>query len=239
MIWVLIPVYNEAEGIPKMLKETRNAIAAFGEFRLVLVDDGSTDETRIAIQRELQENDQLISLEHNSGPGAAFLAGFEFILQNATSRDSVLSLEGDGTADLSSLSAMFESLKNHDLVLASVYLNENGFSKTSFWRMGLSQLANGLSRWYLDLPQRTLTSFYRLWSLEILQKMQEKYPRLIDEPGFICQVELLYKARLLNAKIVEIPTRVYSDRRIGKSKMKLVKTAISHLKFLIGSNKYK
>jgi len=239
MIWVLIPVFNEAAGIPSMLEELRESLISHGAFSLVLVDDGSTDHSKEVIQNSLSNSDYSIHLGQNMGPGSAFLAGFEFILKLAENKDSILTLEGDGTADLSSLSEMFIALKTYDLVLASVYLNTNGFSKTSAWRMFVSKMANGISRNYLGLPQKTLTSFYRLWSVELLRKMKFRFPNLIEEQGFICQVELLFKAKLVNAHIIEIPTRVFSDKRIGKSKMKLLKTAISHLRFLSKINKFK
>lgn len=239
MIWVLIPVFNEAEGISSFLKALRTSLIPFGKFSIVLVDDGSSDHSKQVIQNKLLPSDYSIHFEHNKGPGAAFLEGFEFILKKAHYDDSILTLEGDGTCDLNSLKAMFEELKSCDLVLASVYLTTNGFSKTSAWRMFVSKMANGISRSYLKLPHKTLTSFYRLWRVELVRKIKLSYPHLIEEPGFICQVELLYKAKLVGAKIVEVPTRVFSDKRIGKSKMKLINTAISHLRFLLKSNKFK
>ncbi|UCG26489.1 MAG: glycosyltransferase, partial [Chloroflexota bacterium] len=46
MIWVLFPAFNEAEALPKLLPKVNQALIDHGEpFRLVVVDDGSTDAT--------------------------------------------------------------------------------------------------------------------------------------------------------------------------------------------------
>jgi dolichol-phosphate mannosyltransferase len=128
---------------------------------------------------------------------------------------------------------MLDALHKEDQVLASVYLKGGGFSRTTWYRVGLSNLANGITRLALRLPFRTLTSFYRAYRWDALKKIADRFDPLIEETGFICQVELLRKSRLAGLKILEIPTRVYSERRIGKSKMKLIKTAVEHLRFLL------
>ena len=162
-----------------------------------------------------------------------------YFLKQASQDDLLLTLEGDGTADLSSLPEMIKQIENADLILASVYLEGGGFSKTSALRLMISHAANTLSRLWLGMPYRTLTSFYRLWRYPALNKLNKEFSPLIEARGFICQVELLYKSHLLKQRILEVPTRVYSERRKGASKMKLLKTALSHVSFLLKSRKYK
>ena len=162
-----------------------------------------------------------------------------YFLKQASQDDLLLTLEGDGTADLSSLPEMIKQIENADLILASVYLEGGGFSKTSALRLMISHAANTLSRLWLGMPYRTLTSFYRLWRYPALNKLNKEFSPLIEATGFICQVELLYKSHLLKQRILEVPTRVYSERRKGASKMKLLKTALSHVSFLLKSRKYK
>ncbi len=239
MIWVLAPVYNEANGIIDFIETTSAFLQNITEYRLVLVDDGSSDQTAAIARDAVRENDVVLSLGKNSGPGKAFEKGMLFFLEHAAQDDLLLTLEGDSTADLSSLSEMIQQIEHADLILASVYLEGGGFSKTSALRLMISHAANTLSRWWLGLPFKTLTSFYRLWTYKALAEISEKYQPLIEAHGFICQVELLYKSHLLMHRIKEVPTRVYSELRKGKSKMKLLKTALSHLSFLLKSRKYK
>lgn len=233
-IWVLLPVFNEAEEIIGWLTSIKLSCQEFGEVQFVLSDDGSTDGLENAISNwDEKTNCVILGDGLNRGPGAAFDLGFRYILKHGNSADLVVTLEADGTADLSMLPNMLDALKEKDQVLASVYLEGGGFSRTTWYRVGLSNIANGLTRLVLRLPFKTLTSFYRAYRWDALKTLADRFDPLIEETGFICQVELLHKSQLSGLRIAEIPTRVYSERRIGKSKMKLIKTAFQHLRFLM------
>jgi dolichol-phosphate mannosyltransferase len=231
--YFLIPVFNEAENIPVLIENLRREGQKLGNFKLVFVDDGSTDNTPVVI-RGYSNMDDIISLgtPKNQGPGMAFQIGFDWLLEHAEKQAFVFTLEGDNTADLTTLPLLIDALSESDLVLASVYSPGGSFSNTNFWRLGMSKLANLMTRYLLGIRQQTLTSFYRGWRLEFLAKMNTQFQPLILESGYICQVELLYKAKQAGARISEIPTRLHSDRRIGKSKMKLIFTAFQYGGFI-------
>ncbi|MCB0820799.1 MAG: glycosyltransferase [Bacteroidetes bacterium] len=241
MIWLLAPVFNESENVSALIKSVSLQHTKGLPFAWIVVDDGSKDATVQTARQNLHDEDVIIELHNNRGPGKAFEAGMHYFLEYAKKDDLLLTLEGDGTADLESLAEMLhvKHEKNADLVLASVYLQGGGFSRTSALRLLISHAANALSRFWLGMPYRTLTSFYRLWTFSALERLHKVYQPLIDSPGFICQVELLYKSHLLQQQIFEVPTRVYSERRKGNSKMKLIKTALSHIQFLLQSRKYR
>lgn len=239
MIWVLAPVFNEASGIKNFIETSSAFLQNIADYRLILVDDGSSDQTAAIAGDAVNVNDVVLRLDKNSGPGKAFETGMYYFLKHASQDDLLLTLEGDGTADLSSLPEMIKQIENADLILASVYLEGGGFSKTSALRLMISHAANTLSRRWLGMPYKTLTSFYRLWSYPALNQLNKKFNPLIEAKGFICQVELLYKSHLIKHKILEVPTKVYSDRRKGPSKMKLISTALAHISFLLKCRKYK
>lgn len=238
VIWILAPVYNEAEGIKDFIENTSNFLDEKYQFQFILIDDGSQDDTYNIAKKALTGNSIIIKLEKNVGPGKAFEIGIKHFLHHASEKDYLLTLEGDNTADLETIPQMLKEMNRADLVLASVYLKGGGFRQTSIWRMILSRMANQISRLLLNLPFNTLTSFYRLWNFQILKKLNEAYSPLVEAKGFICQVELLYKAKVSGAQITEVPTRVLSDQRKGVSKMKLLNTAFEHLKFIFASNKF-
>jgi hypothetical protein len=70
----------------------------------------------------------------------------------------------------------------------------------------------------------------------LIKKIKEKYGIIIKEPGFISMIEILIKSIKLNSSIIEVPMILKSNKRIGKSKMKILKTMISYLKFLFKKN---
>ena len=72
---VIVPVYNEASTIREILRQVR-AVGLAHE--IVVVDDGSTDGTREALEAEASEPGTIVVLQdRNQGKGAAVRAGFE------------------------------------------------------------------------------------------------------------------------------------------------------------------
>ena len=76
---IVIPVRNEASNVPTLYRELTDTLEAFGRpYELIIVDDGSTDES-FAVMAALQGSDprlRVIRFRRNFGQTAAFAAGF-------------------------------------------------------------------------------------------------------------------------------------------------------------------
>jgi dolichol-phosphate mannosyltransferase len=237
MIYFLIPVYNESENLPELSKNLISFSAEEDKF-YVFVDDCSTDGTVSRLRELFPENKlQVIEKDKNGGPGDSFNRGFNWILQHSNDdNDKVVTVEGDNTSDLEILPVMLANSKmGFGLVLASVYAQGGGFDKTSAFRKIISFMANMIFRALFDLKVLTMSSFYRVYSLNLLKRVKNKFDNIIEEKGFICMLEVLLKSIKCNAKIIEVPMVLKSDKRVGKSKMKIFKTTISYLKFLFSN----
>ncbi len=102
-ISLVVPVYNEAEIIADTLAAfTRELSGVCRDFEIIVVDDGSTDDTA-AILRRISENNARIKVVYNpvnEGSGASVWKGFksagkELIISNFADRPFALSdLEG-------------------------------------------------------------------------------------------------------------------------------------------------
>lgn len=239
MIYVLIPVYNEEKNIENLANELKNLISDQNIF-LVFSDDGSNDKSLTFIAEYFKNQSfKIISDGVNRGPGAAFNKGFEWILSDSKSdKDIIVTLEADCTSDIDLLPKML-AINNlgFDLVLASVYAQGGGFDDTTFLRRFLSSVANLMYRFLFKVNVLTLSSFYRVYSISILKKIKSKYDKIITENGFICMLEILLKGINCKASIIEVPMILQSKKRIGKSKMKLLKTSFQYLKFLWNFNR--
>lgn len=238
MIYFLVPVYNEVENLSELIQTFKNSLVE-EERTYIFVDDGSSDGTQDLIHKLLKgEKYHLLQNPGNQGPGYSFNSGFNFILNdlNALDSDAVFTIEGDNTSDPSLLPIMFNLYKmGFGLVLASPYAQGGGFDQTSFFRKLSSFSANLILRLWFDVKILTLSSFYRLYSVESLRKIQSKYPTLIKETGFISKVEILIKAIRVNVRMIEVPMMLYSEKRKGKSKMKVFKTMLSYIRFFVKS----
>ncbi len=235
MIYFLIPVFNEESNIEILAPSLKTCLPEENKY-FVFVDDYSSDNTVNVINEFFSHtNFKVITKEKNFGPGHSFNIGFEWIIENSTSdNDIIVTLEGDNTSDLSILKNMVEISKlGFDLVLSSVYAQGGGFDQTSFWRKTTSLVANAFMRFFFDIKVLTLSSFYRVYKISLLNRIKLKYDFIIEEPGFISMIEILVKSINIKASIIEFPMVLSSKKRIGKSKMKVLKTAISYFKFLI------
>lgn len=240
MIYFLIPVYNEAVNIEGLKKEFSITLPDKEKF-FVFVDDCSTDNSVNTIHQHFKNmNYHIIEKEVNKGPGDSFNLGFEWILTNTTNESEIIvTIEGDNTSDLSILSDLISiSSLGFDLVLASVYAQGGKLEKTTFLRKVLSFFANIIMRLTLNLNVFTLSSFYRVYKISIIQRIKNKHKTIITENGFLSKVEILIKAVQVGASIIEVPTKLLSHKRKGKSKMSIYRTLRDYLRLILNSRRY-
>lgn len=235
MIFFLLPVYNEKRNIARQVRDiSARAEKRKRDYRICIVDDGSTDgtvdEVRVLSGKLPVE---IVSNSRNMGPGAAFDRGFRHILACSKTGDIVVTMEADNTSDLVILDEMLEKAASGvDLVLASCYAENGGVEGTTLFRKAMSRGANFLVR--CVSPEKkinTFSSFFRCYRSEILSKAYQVYgDRFIEEKGFTCAVDILLKLQRLGVSIAEVPTVLKCDRRAGRSKMKTLATVLSYVK---------
>lgn len=237
MIHVVAPLLNEEGGVLRFLEDLRGRLEGLGyAARLIAVDDGSTDATADICRRASSPRlpIEVVSHPRNLGPGAAFRTGFLRVLEEGQADDLILTLEGDGTSDLAILPRMLRRAREEgdQIVLASCYLYGGGIRGTQMHRVGLSHLANGLMKKALGLSGlSTLSSFYRLYTLQAVRRMHERWGGgFIRSRGFECQVEILYRAAQLRLPISEVPMVLDNSRRVGGSKMRILRTSLAYLR---------
>lgn len=235
MIHTIVPVLNEEPNIAGLATRLQEALRGFGDFRILFVDDGSNDGTVAAIKAGGGDLD-VVSHPRNLGPGAAFRTGFQQVLSTLRAEDLVLTLEGDGTSDLAVLPRMMARIRNEDddIVLASCYLFGGGIKGTALHRVGLSHIANGLVKQTLGLSGlATLSSFFRIYQGRALLRFREAFgERLFESDGFESQIEILHLAARLKMRISEVPMVLDGSRRLGQSKMKILRTSIAYLRLI-------
>ena len=235
MIYFLIPVYNEEQNLKQLCTDLKNVLAD-QQRHYVFVDDCSSDGSIDVLRQELPLAQlQILSKEGQRGPGDSFNRGFEWILEHSNEpADLIVTLEGDNTSDLDILNRMILiSELGYQLVLASVYAQGGSFDKTSFMRKVSSSAANFIFRFFFGIRVQTLSSFYRVYHVDLLRLIKERYGSIIKEAGFISMLEVLVKAIRLNAPIIEVPVKLMSQMRKGQSKMKKVRTMMDYIRFLL------
>lgn len=136
-ISIVIPAYNEAPSIRQTVSEIMQTLASNCELEILLIDDGSTDETSLVAYRLTQEFNALtyIRLTRNFGKEAALSAG----LQHAKG-EAVIMVDADGQHPPEILLTFIDLWQNgYEVVYGEqAQRNEHGFiqfSKKLYYRL--------------------------------------------------------------------------------------------------------
>ncbi|MFQ5444822.1 MAG: glycosyltransferase [Nitrospinales bacterium] len=238
MIYILIPVFNEEENIPPLVTSIDQALKTMREeYRVIFVNDGSTDGTAGEIQKHMKSFPlDMLENKPNQGVGVSFDKGFKHFIAQGKSGDILITMEGDNTADLNTLPQLVDEIrKGKDFVLASVYSEKGEIIGTTPLRLGLSYTANFLCRLIFKVHGvSTFTSFYRGYAHSALKELYEGFHNeVITERGYICMVEILLRLYHGGFSFSEVPTLLDGTKRIGFSKLKKVETIKAYLRLFI------
>lgn len=117
-IFVVIPLFNEKKHIASVIK----GVVKY-KLPVVVVDDGSTDNSGQVIKELRSKNVTLLTHRINLGKGAAMKTGAEYVFGKGA--DAVIFMDSDGQHESSDLLKFIDALKDdrYDVILGSRNLN--------------------------------------------------------------------------------------------------------------------
>jgi len=222
---IIIPTYNESENITQLISSIR-----LPNCDLLFIDDNSPDGTsnHIKSHPKYNKNIYLIERKNKNGYASACKEGMQFALKKKykyiVQMDADLSHSGDDLNKLIKLST------SQDLVIGSRYIPGGKTTGWGFSRVMLSKIANLFSKFYLRQKVNDLTSGFRVYNVETLNKVNlEK----LQSEGYGFLVEILYNISKITEDIEEVPIH-FNDRKFGQSKMsfKIIIEAVKLVLFL-------
>jgi len=226
-VTIVVPCFDEEMILPYLANTLASVEAALSPTyvpEFIFVDDGSTDGTWGTLQQIFGGRTNCVLLRHdrNRGVAAAILTG----LRNAGT-EIVCSVDCDCTYDPHQLRLLIPLLdEGVDLVTASPYHPDGQVRNVPSWRLFLSRRLSGLYRLVLRQKLATYTSCFRVYRRQAVADL-----KLRDE-GFLGVAEILGLVDLRGGRVVECPA-VLEVRLLGRSKMKILKTILGHLKLLV------
>ena len=235
-----LPAYNEAQNLESLVASAQSVLAeANPDFKIVVVDDGSTDGTGALIDR-MQDEGRVIAVHHpeNRGLGGAILTALAEALKLCSDDDDVVvNMDADDTHDPSYIPGMLELIRGReaDVVIASRYREGSREVGVPFHRRLLSRGARVVFQVALGLPDvRDYTCGYRAYTARVLRAACAKYgDRLITRKGFACTDELLVHISTVSTRITEVPFVLRYDKKQGRSKLPLFRTVYETLRMLL------
>lgn len=217
-ISIIIPAYNEAIRLPPYLKEVVDYFVQQGEaFEVLIVDDGSTDNTCEIVLHDPMRRSYVRLLRHdrNHGRGKALLTG----IQSARGR-LILYADADGATPIAEEAKLRAAIEQGaDIAIGSRAWNK-GKAKAarSMGRKTLSSLYYAVLRPFIALPVLDAMCGFKMWRSAVgcgaLSKCQERH--------WMLDVEFLAIAAALGYRISEVPVEWFE--RSG-SKVRLIRDA--------------
>jgi dolichol-phosphate mannosyltransferase len=215
-ISIILPTYNEAENLPKLVSALLSLPL---DLTLLVVDDDSPDGTgKVADELATLHKGKIVVLHRAGKLGlrSAYIEGFKKAFDSGA--DAVVQMDSDFSHDPAVLPEMAGRIASYDVVLGSRYAKGGSLdARWPAWRKALSAFGNFYARTILTSPLHDMTTGFRMWRSESLQSMPLDR---IRSNGYIFLVEMAYVAYLMGLRIAEVPIH-FADRRWGKSKMSL------------------
>lgn len=229
-IYLLLPAYNEGRALNPLLKRIKKGMEDRGfEYEVIVYNDGSIDDTlKVLAENKYGIPLKVIGKPVNEGLGYAFFSLLKEVIALSDNEDDIaIVLDADNTHNPEHIYRMFNGIREgFDVVIASRYLPDSRVIGVTRFRQFLSLMASWLMRLLFPIKGvKDYTCGYRAYSLECLKKAYNLFgDKIIEEKGFACMAEFLVKLRKLNIIAVEIPLLLRYDRKLGESKMDILKT---------------
>ena len=192
---LVIPAYNEQENVEELLGRVSAALAQSGKpFEVIVVDDGSTDDTPRLLASAMQRFAWLrvLRLERNSGQSAAFDAGFK-----AARGQVIATVDADLQNDPEEIPRLLPMLDGYDMISGWRQQRQD----TPLRRMQ-SRIANRIRNWLSNETIQDSASSLKLYKRHCLQGihlykgMHRFMPTLVKMRGYtVREVPVKHSAR--------------------------------------------
>ena len=217
-VLVVIPTYNESESIESLLTRLNSArmqISDKYEIDILMVDDNSPDQTAVIAKNLQLSGLKVLSRQHKSGLGPAYLAGLKQGLLEKY--DYFVEMDADLSHQPEQLIDLLNAASKVDLVIGTRWIPGGSVVNWPKRRKWISKLGTGYASFALNLPYKDLTSGYRVLPREFLSQLDFS---LIETRGYGFQIEMALKAIESGFGIKQLPI-TFVERENGYSKMSL------------------
>ena len=215
-ISIVIPAYNEASAIADTVREIKRVLSESGiEGEIVIVDDGSTDNTS---ESAAQTDARLIRHPQNKGYGASLKTGIR-----QAQNDIIVIIDADGTYPIDAIPRLAEKMSEYDMVVGArtgTTVQVPMLRRPAKWL--LNRLANYLSGVEIPDLNSGLRAFRRSVAIGFF--------RLLPA-GFSFTTSITLAMLTNDYNVLYIPVNYY--KRVGKSKIRPVQDTINFFSLVV------
>ncbi len=230
-ISIIIPIYNENDILEKNILNTFNYFQNKSDFEIIVIDDGSTDNSIKTLNSLKLNNLIILRNNQNMGKGYSIIKG---VLESKG--DLILQTDADLSAPIMEFEKLFiKYKKGFDFVIGSrSKANSKVNTKQNFFRIILGKFFNILTYLILNLNYNDTQCGFKIYNSTKLKNVIKS----CKVKKFCIDVEILYLAKLKKYKVMEEGI-IWNDKK--NSKVNLIKDPLNMFIDLvkIKFNKYK
>lgn len=240
MIHLLLPAYNEEKALEPLIAKIAAELPRWGAtYRVVVIDDGSSDRTPEILQHLRQRyRIDVVTHKYNRGLGETVRDGFEYIAERASRDDVVVRLDCDYTHDPKYIRSMVDKLnEGYEVVTASRYARGGGQVGVDWYRRAISRVANLLMKTVFPISGVwEYTCGFRAYRVSFIQDALAMFGnRFIDLKGmgFTGTVEKMIKCKMMGARVSQVPFVLRYDKKMSSSKIVTSITTLGYLTLIV------
>jgi glycosyltransferase involved in cell wall biosynthesis len=200
---LVLPAHNEAENIEAVVSRALDVLPrVVRDVEIIVVNDGSHDETGAIIDRLAAEHAEVIAIHHpvNRGYGAALTSGFR-----AATGDSIMFMDSDRQFDIADINALLPYVPYYDIVAGYRIQRRDPLYRRLYGKMfGLVVLV------LFGVHLRDTDCAFKIYRAELLNTIE------LTTPGALINTEMLARSKRRGATIVEVGVNHY-PRFAGES----------------------
>lgn len=224
---IIIPTYNEANSVVGVIRSIPRTLAGVDEIEVVVIDDGSSDETAAKVKAETKA--VVVSHPRNLGVGAAFRTGVNYALVRRA--DLMVSLDADSQFNPADIPQLIKPILNKraDLATASRFIDERLIPNMPRIRLWGNQRLAWLISWLVKKRFYDVSCGFRAYSQEALLNLN-----LFGRFTYVQEVFLDLSFKGL--KIEEVPLQIrYFPGRQSRIYQGVLHYAVNALKIILRS----
>ena len=223
---IIIPVYNEENTIKAILEKFHECKINDLDFEIIIINDGSTDNSVKIISENEKLFNQFINLEKNNGKGFAIKSGLKF-----ATGDYIILQDADLEYDPSEYSKLSNPIINNkaDVVYGSRFLGNDERRVLYFWHTVGNKFLTLLSNMLSNLNLTDMEVCYKVFKSDVIKNINLKENKFGFEP------EITAKIAKKNIKIYEVGIK-YFGRKYSEGKKITWKDGFSAIRCIIKYN---